>query len=492
MVKEYTLSKSSFLRGCQCIKSLYLQKHFPELMEQPSPEQKAAFDIGHSVGELARELFPNGRDASLRREEQFSNWLDDTQTFISKGEKVVYEAAFQFDKTFAALDILVKRNGKWYAYEVKSSTSVKDYHLLDASLQYYVITRSGIKLEDIFIVHLNTDYVRKGVLDVDSLFTKVSVKKEALEKQKFVEKSIADFRRALRLHKVPKVDIGQQCSAPFPCDFTHHCWSHIGENSVFDIGGLWLSKKFELYNKGIIHFKDLPDDAPLNEKQWLQVNSKLKKTKHIDRQAIREFLSTLSYPLYFLDFETINPSVPLYDNSSPYQQIPFQFSLHGKRSKNAQAYHSEFLADEATDPRRHFTEKLLEYTSLPGDILVYNKAFEVGVMQALAAAFPKYKRELSERIGRIKDLMTPFREMRYYLPEMNGSYSIKSVLPALVPELNYSGLEISNGGEASNQFLGLVLGQVNGDRDTIRKNLTEYCKLDTYAMVRILEKLEVV
>jgi len=490
VTKEHTLSKSTFIKGCQCLKSLYLLKHFPELKEDASEEQQATFQIGHSVGDLARQLFPEGKDASARRDEKFSNWLSDTQAFINQGDTNIYEAAFMVNKVFSAIDILVKRKGKWYAYEVKASTEVKDYPILDASLQYYVITNSGIDLADIFIVHINNEYVRKGDLDVSKLFTEVSVKKQAIENQDMVKKNIADFKRALSLDSVPKIDIGPHCSDPFECDFTNHCWSHIKKNSVFEIGGLRSDKKFKLYNDGIIYFKDLQEDAPLSERQWLQVNSKLKGTTNIDKKNIREFLETLSYPLYFLDFETINPSVPLYENTRPYQKIPFQFSLHGKKNKNSKAYHAEFLADEKIDPRIPFIEKLLEFTAMPGDILVYNQSFEIGIMQSLAEAFPKYRKELNERIGRVKDLMIPFRDMSYYTPAMNGSYSIKAVLPALVPELTYSDLAISDGGQASNDYLSMVLAQFTGDREEKRKELREYCKLDTYAMVRILEKLE--
>ena len=269
----------------------------------------------------------------------------------------------------------------------------------------------------------------------------------------------------------------------------HHCWKHIPDPSVFSISGLKGNKKFELYEMGILSFEDIPEDFVLNDYQQMQIETHMSGDSHIDSPEIRTYLKDISYPLYFMDFETFQPAVPLFTKSRPYQQIPFQYSLHYKKTKKALVTHTEFLADTKGDPRIPFIEQLLADTSSPGSILTYNMSFEKSVLNALADDFPKYKKEIENRCDRLVDLMPPFRKGWYYKPEMNGSYSIKSVLPALVPEMSYEGLEIGDGSSASLAFEQMLFDP-HADVAAIRNQLIEYCKQDTLAMVRLLEVLE--
>ncbi len=485
---RHILSKSTFIRGCQCPKSLYLYKHNYNLRGEISVQQQAIFDRGTSVGELAQQLFPGGTDASPANNFLYQQAVVHTQKLIDEGVKVIYEAAFQFDGVLAVLDILVKKNGKWNAYEVKSSTSISETYVLDASLQYYVITNSGIALSDISIVHINNQYIRKGKLDVEQFFNIESVHDAVLENQEFIAQKIDELKKVSNQKVVPKVDIGPHCSDPYPCDFTEHCWSHIPANSIFDISGMRTDKKFELYENGIVSYQDVKPGDITNEKYYQQVEFFIKKKDYIDKKGIKEFLKSISYPLLFLDFETFNPAIPLYDQSKPYQQIPFQYSLHYLQKKNSSLQHFEFLADPTSDPRLTFIEKLLSDTMSPGDILTYNQSFEKSCLNALAVDFPKFSKEILKRIDRIKDLMTPFQQRIYYKHTMHGSYSIKQVLPALVPELNYDSLAINNGGDASLAFERMIFDR-KSDHSELRKQMLEYCGMDTMAMVRILGKL---
>jgi predicted RecB family nuclease len=486
---RHVLSKSTFLYGSQCTKRLYFYKFRRDLLVEISAAQQAIFDRGTSVGHLARDLFPGGKDASPATPFEYEKSVRLTKELIEAGTKVIYEAAFQYQGVLAAVDILVKRNGKWKAYEVKSSTSVKDVNVMDASLQYHVTTKSGIELADIFIVYLNNEYVRKKDVVPEELFAMESVKAEALENQAFVKEKIKELKEILVLKKEPKIDIGPHCQDPYSCDFIHHCWKHVPEPSVFSLSRLGTSKKFELYEQGIISFEDLPEDVTLTEFQQLQVEGHLNGNSNIDKPEIKNFLKDLSYPLYFMDFETFQAAVPLYKKSRPYQQIPFQYSLHYKKSKNTEPKHFEFLAEPTEDPRKHFIEKLLEDTSSPGKIITYNVGFEKAILNNLARDFPKYKKDIEERCDRLLDLMVPFRKGWYYKPEMNGSYSIKQVLPALVPELNYNEMEIADGSSASLAYEQMVYDP-NSDTEAIRQQLLAYCKLDTFAMVRMLDVLE--
>jgi hypothetical protein len=290
--------------------------------------------------------------------------------------------------------------------------------------------------------------------------------------------------------ETPNVDIGPHCSDPYDCDFKGTCWKHIPDYSVFNISRLNKDKKFDLYNQGVITLDQIDlGQTDLNPNQVLQVQSEVEGTTYIDKEEIRNFTNGLSYPLYFLDFETIGPAVPKYNGSRPYQQLVFQYSLHIQETSTSEIEHREYLADPTKDPRPNFIEQLVQDCGTSGDIIVYNIGFERGKINDLIEVFPQYSTELRGIVNRLKDLMIPFQKKWYYTPEMKGSYSIKLVLPALVPELSYNHLEIKEGGTASNTFLSMVNGTFEGDVEKTRRQLLEYCTLDTDAMVKILDKL---
>jgi hypothetical protein len=489
METKHVLSKSTFMRSHQCLLSLYLNKHNKELRDELDAGREAIFARGTNVGKLAQQLFPGGVDASPPSSFEYDKSILKTAEYIKNGAKILYEAAFIHDGVLAAADILVNRNGKWKAYEVKSSTSVKDPFMFDAALQYHVITNAGIPLADISVIYLNNQYVRKGELELRKLFNAESVIRDAKKNQALIVKQIEVAKSTLEQTSAPKIDIGKYCNTPYPCDFKGHCWKQVPAVSVFDISRLLSDRKFELYNSGIVSLQDVPENFPLNDAQRLQVDCYRTGATMIDKSGIRSFLCTLNYPLYFLDFETVANAIPI-DNSRPYQQIPFQYSAHYKETPDSMPIHFEFLAEPGTDPRPVFIERLLFDMKGTGDILTYNKSFEIGRLHELALAFPKYRRQLDSIIGRIKDLMLPFQQKLYYAPAMNGSYSIKSVLPALVPDLNYDNLIIADGNSASIAFERLMHETDNIKITAVRNQLLEYCKMDTWGMVKILEVLE--
>jgi len=484
------LSKSSFIRGLQCDKSLYLYKHHYKLKDPTPSSLQAVFDQGTSIGLLAQELFPHGVDASPENHFKMAESVGKTLDFISQGQTVIYEATFLYDDVLAALDILVNDEDGWKAYEVKSSTKVSDTYVKDAAIQYYTIKNSGLDLKDISIVYINNQYVKNGEIDINELFMIESVYDQVLDFLPRIPNEVRRLKDVIESPDIPPVDIGPHCSDPYDCDFKGTCWKHIPEYSVFDISRLNKDKKFDLYKQGIISLNQIDlGQTDLNPNQVLQVQSELSGSVHIDLNEIRNFTNGLNYPLYFLDFETIGPAIPIYNGSRPYEQLVFQYSLHIRETPTSEIEHREYLADPTEDPRVGFIEQLIQDCDSKGDILVYNIGFERGKINGLIEAFPQYILELSGIVGRLKDLMTPFQQKWYYTPEMKGSYSIKSVLPALIPELSYNDLEIKDGGTASNTFLSIVNGTFQGDLQVARKQLLEYCKLDTYAMVKILEKL---
>lgn len=488
-MKSYMLSKSSFIKGIQCEKQLYLYKHFYKLRDPISEEQQAIFTRGTNVGKLAQDLFPGGVDLSPANPFQYEKAAKLTQEKIQSGVNIFYEPSFIYDELLVAVDILVKQKNKCYIYEVKSSTSVSDTYIMDAAVQYYVLRNSGLDIKDVSIIYMNNQYVRQGELDIHQLFTIDSVLDLVEELQDMIPERISTFKKLLKSKSIPDIKIGPHCNDPYPCSFLGYCWKDIPEYSVFNISGLKSDKKFELFNSGIVHIESIPDDFKLSDNQRLQVDVHKNKKTAIDKAGLKEFMDSVEYPLYFMDFETFMPAVPLYDNSRPYQQIPFQYALYYQKNKKSELEFFEFLGRPEADARVPFVESLLNNTKRKGDIIVYNKSFEITRLKEIARDFPDYADDIEERIDRIKDLMLPFQKKYYYKPEMMGSYSIKNVLPALVPELSYDGMTVADGGMAMIAYESLLYETDPDKINAIRKNLLEYCRMDTYAMVRIWEEL---
>ena len=487
MGKKY-LSKSTFIKGVQCQKALYLHKYHWKLSDEVSPQQQAIFDRGNQVGLLAQQLFPGGVDAGPKDYTQYFESFKYTQKLINTGVEVIYEAGFCVDRVMCFVDILVKENGRWHAYEVKSSTKVTDTYIIDASLQHHIMQKSGLDIANISIIHINNAYVRNGKLNLNQLFNSVLVTQEAKNNKNYVKEKLLELHNVLSKESIPDVDIGEHCSSPYDCNFQGHCWSHIPDYSIFDLSRLNKKIKWNLYHKGFIDIHQIPLDTDLSDNQKIEIDSYINQTKIIHKIKIREFVNSLSEKIYHLDFQTFQPAVPGFDNIKPYQQVPFQYSIHYE--KNQQIEHFDFLAKNSlTDSREEFIQNLISDVKQDGDILVYNISFERSRLNELITYFPKYKVELQGIIDRMKDLMIPFKEKWYYTPKMKGSYSIKNVLPALVPSISYDNLEINNGGLASTTFNNIHNITNTEAESVIRKNLFEYCKLDTLAMVKILEFL---
>lgn len=483
-----TLSKSQYIRGLQCHKSLWLYKNRPELRET-TDQTESLFNEGISVGELAKELFPGGVEVSFDPQD-FQGMVNRTQVLIENGTEVIYEAAFNANGIFVMVDILVRDADTWKMYEVKASTEVKEYHLNDLALQCYVVSQV-VPTSRASIIHINNRYKRQGALDINALFTIADITQSVLEMQDEIEPRLHTMQEALNGDE-PAIDIGGHCSDPFGCDFHSHCWQHISTPSVFNL--YWMSgrKKFEMYYKGMIRYEDIPDDYPINETQRLQLQTARTGKPYIDTTIIRNFLDTITFPINFFDFETFNEAIPRFDNQRPYMQMPFQYSLHILH-EDGTLEHREFLGDEETDPRMALIDQMLQDITETGSIVAYNQSFEIGRIKELAYFDPSRANQMLALNARFVDLIVPFRRKGYYHPDFNGSFSIKSVLPALFPddsELDYKKLgSIQNGGDAMDTFANLHLLKDKTKREEIRKDLLAYCHLDTLAMARIWERL---
>lgn len=480
------LSKSKYCRGLLCKKMLWLDIFHPEYADDELVNQ-AVFDNGNVVGDVAMGYF--GDFFEIPFSDNLNDMISLTNKKMKEGCNVIAEASFVYDDNFCSVDIL-KKNGDFYdIYEVKSSTEVKDIYREDVSYQYYVLTNLKLNIRNVYIMYVNSNYVRRGELNLKELFLLEDVTEYAKNRYEYVRDKICELKNID--DSVCDIDIDVYCDKPYTCIYKPYCQRCLSKPNVFDIASMSVSKKYNLYHKNLITFKDiLSSDEKITSKQMDQLEIELSNDSIINKENIKSFLSTLSYPLYFLDFETFQQSIPMWDMVKPYMQIPFQYSLHFMNEKGGLLFHKEFLAKEGENPMRALALKLIE--DIPGDVcvLAYNMSFEKSIIKRLAYMFPDLSDDLMKIYNNIKDLMIPFYNHDFYVKEMKGSYSIKYVLPALCGnDLNYKKLdEVHNGSEAMNAYLNLDK-KSNEEIIKTRNNLLKYCELDTLAMVKILDKL---
>ena len=519
------LSKSRYTAFCQCPKNLWLKVYKPE-EAKVDPALQARFEQGNEVGDLAMGLFGEYKEVTTKDADgklDLATMCALTQQYMDEGVENICEASFALEGHYCAVDILRRNGDGWDIYEVKSTsfpecdgeeTKLEKY-APDIAYQKWVLEQCGIKVVNTYLVCLNSSYVRHGELDIKSLFVTIDMHDLVENEYLKVSAQSSQALKVLGMKDEPDCNLSEHCMKPYACAFFDYCKRQHGipedEPTVFDLYRMNFSKKLEHYHAGRITFDALRTEK-LNDKQQMQVECTLNKTEHINPDGIREFLDTLSYPLYFLDFETMQDAVPQYDGTKPYQQIPFQYSLHIEEKPDRikesnhdgrtlrmtvgkQPVHKEYLApNDGKDPRRALAEQLCK--DIPMDVctLAYNKMFECGRIKELAELYPDLAVHLLNIRDHIVDLIDPFRAGDYYVPAMGGSFSIKSVLPALFPndpELNYHNLDnrVQNGGDAMTIFP-KIKDMPPAEAAASREALLRYCELDTWAMVKVWERLK--
>lgn len=488
MEKIY-LSKSKYCKAKQCNKILWLDINKPEEAIQTADESVLA--NGTKVGELARNYFGEFINIEFDRT-NLSKMILETEVHLENAPNIITEASFCYENNFCSVDILKNNIDGIEIYEVKSSTEISDIYLDDVSYQVYILKNLGYKIKSANIMYINNQYVRYGELDLQKLFIIEDVTDIAFSKQEEIEEKIKEINNYMQNIDEPEQEIRQHCFKPYPCPYWKYCTKNLPEKNVFSIHHMNQSKKLELYNNGIYKYEDLIEEQ-LSDRYKQQVEIELTNDIVIKKEEIREFMKILQYPLYFLDFEAYQSAIPEYDGIRPYVQIPFQYSLHYIENKNGDLKHKEFLAEAGIDPRRILAERLVKDIPQNVCVIVYNRTFEKGVLKNLAEQFEDLREHLLNIYDNIKDLMIPFQQRMYYTKEMEGSYSIKYVLPALYPnspEYDYHNLSVvHNGGEARSIYLELP-NKSEEEQEIIRKGLLEYCKLDTLAMVKVWQKLK--
>jgi hypothetical protein len=479
------LSKSRYLSGLQCKRYLWLLFNEPERVPEPDAATQQIFDQGHRVGELAQSLFPDGVAVST---ENFTQNIRLTKQYLKKRHPI-FEAGIRAGNLFARADILKpSENSGWDIVEVKSSTTVKDVNIQDAAFQKYCYQQAGLEINRCYLMHINNKYVRHGEIDPNQLFTSEDITDDVMLEIGNVPDRIEEMQSIISKTECPVSVIGPPCNDPYECPLTD-CWEGLPEHHTFTLYRAG-KKAFDLYNQGIIRITEIPDDYSLTEKQRIQLESVRRDEAYVDPVAVRAFLTSLQYPVYYLDFETINPAIPLFDGTRPYQQIPFQFSLHVQDAPGGFLWAESFLADGLDDPRPALLAHLHKTIGNKGSVVVYNQSFEESILRELGNAFPEYSNWTDSIIPRLVDLIVPFRDFQYYHPAQKGSASIKYVLPAITGS-GYEGLSINNGNDANLAYLAMNYGDMPAkEKEATRKALLIYCGLDTEAMVRIIKRLD--
>ena len=499
------LSKSKYCGLWQCPKLAWLRHYKPEVAVIDETLQDR-FDAGNAVGDLAMGLFGDYVEVTTYNGEKLDlkAMIDKTSAEMAKGTPTICEASFSHNGLYCAVDILRKTEDGWAIYEVKSSTKHKeadgsykedkDVYIADIAYQKYVLDHCGINVTGTYLVCLNGDYVFDGTLDLQQLFLISDTADQVRNEIQSIEHNLEIAERILTSDEEPDIDLDVHCMEPYVCAFWKYCSQHIPDESVFAIYKLGKKKKIEYYRNGWITYRDLIDNAPIkNEKQLRQIEFGLEdKGTYIDKAEIAAFLQKLSYPLYFLDFETIHPVIPQYIGTRPYAQVPFQYSLHYIEEEGGELKHKEFLAESGTDPRRAIAAQLCADIPMNVCVTAYHKSFECGRIEELAETYPDLSEHLLNIRDNIVDLLVPLQSGWYYNRAMKGSFSIKSVLPAIFPNdpsLNYHNLEgVHHGGEAMSLFP-KIKDMEPEEQQKARHNLLKYCELDTYAMVKVWEEL---
>ncbi len=492
----FFFSKSKYCLAWQCPKLLWLNKFKPELKPE-DPSLEARFAEGNLVGDLAMSLFGNFTEVTAYKEDgklDLNKMQELTKECIESGTENICEASFNYNGLYCAVDILRKKDGGYAIYEVKSSTHASHIYAVDIAYQKYVLEHSGLNIVGTYLICINSDYIRGEELNIGELFQIIDMSSKVKDEYQNVPSLLKKAEQIYSLKTEPDTDIGLHCRDPYECAFWGYCTKKLPSPNVFNLYRMGFEKAIKHYKQGQISYNDLLFDSGItNAKQLRQMLHQVSdQPDDIDKDGIRDFLDTLSYPIYFLDFETTQAVIPEFEGTKPYEQIPFQYSLHYIEYEGGPLLHKEFLAESGTDPRRAIAKRLCEDIPMNVCVTAYNKAFECSRIKELANTYPDLADHLMNIGSNIKDLLVPFQSGYYYTKAMGGSFSIKSVLPALFPDdpaLDYHNLDqIHNGGEAMNIFP-KIKDMPPEEAERTRKNLLEYCKLDTFAMVKVWQKL---
>lgn len=479
------LSKTKLLSLVQCPRKLWLETYSPELVPEPTAEKTAVLATGNLVGGIARQLYGRGAGHVVSFDRGLRAAIEATRALVARGgTEPIFEATFDHDGVSVRIDVLDRSEPTPKIVEVKSSARVKDHHIEDCAIQAWALTRNGIALRQIAVATLNPEFVYAGDGRYDGLLVETDVTERVQERLADIGELVVAARRTLAELDEPAVAVGTHCGSPHECEFWSHCAPPPGKYPVFDLGGS-KEKLFELMHAGYRDVRDVPEaklESDVQRRIWQQ--SRLE-TPYVGAE-LREVVSALAFPRYYLDFETIGPAVPMFVGTRPFEALPFQWSCHIERSRGA-VEHAEFLELDGEPPMRRLAERLLATLGTSGPIVVYTP-YERRVLNELAERYDDLAAGLRALAERIVDLH-PAARRNYYHPAMHGSWSIKAVLPTVAPELSYEKLgAVRDGLAAQTAYLEAIDAKTSAARRAaLRTALLDYCRHDTLALVRLVE-----
>lgn len=483
------LSKSQYVKGRQCFKKVWLYNHDRELKDDLTAMQEQIFSQGNAVGLLAHQYFGNGKLVDVHYRE-VDKAITLTKEYLANPQvEAIFEATFIHNDVVVMVDVLQKNpNGSCRLIEVKSATKKKDVNLLDLAIQNYVLTESGINISSNNLMYINNEYTLEGELDIQKFFKIEELTDEIQSELQGVPEHLEAIKKYIGLPQCPTADIGSGCKSPYPCEFKGYCWGELSPNSIHYLNRVSDKKREELLELGCDEIGDIPANFKLSDNQRIHVDAAQSGKEHIEASKILSILNDLVYPIYFLDFETVNEAIPKFQGFKSYQHYVFQYSLHILQ-EDGNVSHHEYLAKKTEGPR-DVAQNLVKIMGVEGSVVVYHKGFEEGKIKELKKLYPEFEDEFNNIVSRIWDLEVPFAKSWYYIHEFKGRSSIKNILPALCPELSYDSLNIKKGDEALTTYLEMLkLDESSSEYQKMREDMLEYCKLDTFAMVRILEEL---
>lgn len=490
------LSKRRVASGLRCTKKLWLEVHepnAPELTATPIPT--VLLEQGRRCGELARRQWPDGRLVGDGRIAAFDldRATDDTRALIDAGTRVLFEATFVTDRTVAIVDVLERLDDGWRLIEVKQANACNDDHVADVAFQLHVVESCGLRVHEAAVMHLNRE-CRAPMLD--NLFVTVDVTTEARALAETMSATVTSLSVVLE-GTMPEGHIDVPCVSPAPCEFKPRCWSGMPEHHVSTLYMLRKKDAFTHHHAGRLRVVDVELPAPTSKPsttamvQWRQQEALQLGKRIVERESLASALASLRYPIAMLDFETVQLAVPVWPGCSPHAQVPVQFSCHTIVAPGASATHREWIARGAGDPRHAIALQVIEACRGAKTVMAYFASFEQNCLKRLAEWVPECAVELMDIHDRIVDMLPIVRE-HVYDPAFGGSFSIKKVLPALVPHLSYQGLTIGKGDVAAAELYRVMFAgeeMPDAERDYIIDALLEYCRLDTEAMVQLHDTL---
>ena len=492
------ISKTTFLEFLMCPKNIWLKIHKPELLKlfALSPFELQLAEQGNEVEAYARNLFPGGVLVTETGDEA----CRETERYMISQAPAIFQATFVIDGFIAKNDVLAfdKKNKCWDLYEIKGTNSIKEDskdrdHIDDLAFQASVLRRAKVPVGRYLLIHLNKEYVRAGDLEINKLFLTEDLTEKILARLPQVEEQMETARVHLTKDREPMSGcdcIYQGRSAH--CSTFKYSNPQVPEYSVHDLARIGNSKKklATMVERNAFSLDDIPEDIELTEIQTNQVRAHTIQRPIIDIDKVRKELELLVFPLYFLDYETFAPAIPMFNGYHPYNRIPFQFSLHILHDPSGEPEHIEYLHEKCSDPSRPLVELLTQHIFPKGTVIAWNKGFEQGVNKELAIREPEYANALERINTQMYDLRDVFSKQFYVHPEFRGKTSVKKVLPALVSGVHHSDLNIKEGGQASDAWWQMISPSTSTEKHAqISQDLKTYCGLDTYAMYQIWKHL---